>query len=146
VGPRSGGSTTINGRIAIANASTIFFAGDTLEKIGSTTGWTAGVVTGTCVYESDGQGGRICNGVVAAGANHGDSGSPVFWKDSQGSYHLMGLLWGGADAIPGGQNSTEFWFSRFDRIKDDLSPFYDLLVTPGGGLTCNPPPGQTCPK
>jgi hypothetical protein len=143
VGPNSGGSTTINGRITIANASTIFFAGDTLDKVGSTTGWTAGVVTGTCVYHTDGVGGRICNGVVAAGANHGDSGSPVFWKDPQGSTHLIGILWGGPDASPG-HNSSEFWFSRWDRIKQELSPFHDLLVTPGGGLDCNPPPGQIC--
>jgi hypothetical protein len=145
VGPNSGGSTTISGRIAIANASTIFFAGDTLDKIGSTTGWTAGVVTGTCVYHSDSGGGRMCNGVVAAGANHGDSGSPVFWKDPQGSYHLIGLLWGGPDASPG-HNSSEFWFSRFQGIKNDLSPFNALLVTPSTTQSCNPPPGQQCPK
>jgi hypothetical protein len=142
VGPNSGGSTTINGRIGLANASTIFFAGDTLEKVGATTGWTAGVVTGTCVYHSDGVGGgRMCNGVVAAGANHGDSGSPVFWKDPQGAYHLMGILWGGPDAGVG-YNSSEFWFSRWQGIKDDLSPFDAFQVTPGG-YSCNPP---SCPQ
>lgn len=146
VGPGSGGSTTISGRIALANASTIFFAGDTLEKIGATTGWTAGAVTGTCVYHTDGgTGGRMCNGVVAAGANHGDSGSPVFWRDTSGNYHLMGILWGGLGAVQGGQNSSEFWFSRWQGIVDDLSPFNNLLVTPAGG-GCIPPPGQTCPK
>lgn len=139
VGPNSGGSTTIGGRIGLANASTIFFAGDTLEKIGATTGWTAGVVTGTCVYHSDGVGGgRMCNGVVAAGANHGDSGSPVFWMDPQGAYHLMGILWGGPDASTG-HNSSEFWFSRWQGIVDDLSPFDALLVTSGGG-SCRPGP------
>jgi hypothetical protein len=144
VGPNSGGSTTITGRIALANASTIFFAGDTLEKIGATTGWTAGVVTGTCVYQSDGVGGgRMCNGVVSAGANHGDSGSPVFWRDTNGNYHLMGILWGGPDASPG-HNSSEFWFSRFQSIEDELAPGGNLLVVPGPG-GCIPPPGQRCP-
>lgn len=146
-GPNSGGSTTISGRITIADASTVFFAGDVLEKIGANTGWTAGTVTGTCVYHSDDAGGgRMCNGVVAAGANHGDSGSPVFWQDSNGSYHLMGILWGGPDAVPGGQNSSEFWFSRRQSIVDDLSPYNNLLVTPsGGGSGCVPQPGQICP-
>jgi hypothetical protein len=139
VGPRSSGSTTITGRIALANATTTFFAGDTLEKIGATSGWTAGVVTGTCVYHSDGVGGgRMCNGVVAAGANYGDSGSPVFWKDAQGKYHLIGILWGGPDAISGGQNSSEFWFSRWDGIQNELG----LLQVQPGGPFC--PPGQNC--
>lgn len=145
VGPRSSGSTTINGRISLVDATSTFFVGDTLEKIGATTGWTAGVVTGTCVYHSDGVGGgRMCNGVVAAGANHGDSGSPVIWRDSQGGYHLIGILWGGPDAVQGGQNSSEIWFSRWDGIKDDLSPYHDLLVTPNSGYTCVPAPGQQC--
>lgn len=145
VGPNSGGSTTITGRIALTDASTIFFEGDTLEKVGATSGWTAGAVTGTCVYHSDGEGGgRMCNGVVAAGANHGDSGSPVFWRDPSGNYHLIGILWGGPDASPG-HNSSEFWFSRFQSIEDDLAPGGNLLVVPGSG-GCIPPPGQKCPQ
>lgn len=130
VGPGSSGSLTISSttpRIALAGSST-FFVGDSLEKIGQTTGWTAGVVTGTCVYHSDGTFGRICDGVVASGANHGDSGSPVFWKSGTGSYFLMGILWGGLGAIQGGVNSTEFYFSRFANIKTDLSPSANLLV------------------
>ena len=129
-GPGSSGSLTINAttpRIALAGSST-FFAGDTLEKIGQTTGWTAGVVTGTCVYHVDVHFGRVCDGVVAAGANHGDSGSPVFWKSGAASYFLMGILWGGAGAVQGGANSTEFWFSRFGNIKSDLSPLANLIV------------------
>ena len=145
IGPRSSGSTTINGRIGLTDATSTFFVGDTLEKIGATTGWTAGVVTGTCVYHSDGiGGGRMCNGVVAAGANHGDSGSPIFWHDSQGAYHLIGILWGGPDAVQGGQNSSEIWFSRWDSIKDDLSPYHNLLVTSDGSYSCVPEPGQQC--
>jgi hypothetical protein len=145
VGPNSNGSTTISGRITLANASTIFFAGDTLEKIGATTGWTAGVVTATCVYHTSGGGGRMCNGVVAAGANHGDSGSPVIWKDPQGAWHLIGILWGGPDASPG-NNSSEFWFSRFQGIQNELAFEGPLMVTPPPGGLCNPPPGQSCPK
>ncbi len=151
-GPNSSGSTTINGRITISNASTVFFAGDVLEKIGATTGWTAGTVTGTCVYGATpipgttARNGRMCNGVVAAGSNHGDSGSPVFWQDTNGKYHLMGILWGGTN-IDGGHNSDEFYFSRWQNIKDDLSPYNNLLVTPssGGGSGCVPQPGQVCP-
>jgi hypothetical protein len=129
-GPGSSGSLTIDAttpRIALAGSST-FFAGDSLEKIGQTTGWTAGVVTGTCVYHVDVNFGRLCDGVVASGANHGDSGSPVFWKSGAGSYFLMGILWGGAGAVQGGVNSTEYWFSRFGNIKSDLSPLANLIV------------------
>lgn len=146
-GPSSSGSTTISGRIAITDASTIFFAGDVLEKIGATTGWTAGTVTGTCVYGAVAGGGRMCNGVVAAGSNLGDSGSPVFWQDGSGRYHLMGILWGGTN-VYAGHNSDEFYFSRWQGIKDDLSPYNDLLVAPatGGGSTCVPKPGgPPCP-
>lgn len=146
IGPNSGGSTTISGRIAIANASTIFFAGDVFEKIGARTGWTAGTVTATCVYVSVTGGGRMCNGVVAAGANRGDSGSPVFWQDSNGGYHLMGILWGGLN-IWDGHNSDEFYFSRWQGIENDLSPYFSLLVAPSsGGSGCVPEAGgPPCP-
>lgn len=130
-GPGSSGSLTINAsspRIALAGASS-FFQGDSLEKIGQTTGWTAGVVTATCAYHVDSfHHGRVCDGVVAAGANSGDSGSPVFWKSASGAYYLMGILWGGANGQPGGPNTTEFWFSRFTSVKSDLSPTANLLV------------------
>lgn len=129
-GPSSGGSLTINSttpRLALSGTSS-FFVGDSLEKIGARTGWTAGVVTATCVYHTDGGTfGRVCDGVVAAGANHGDSGSPVFWKNGAGNYFLMGILWGGAgetDTV----NSTEFWFSRWVSIKSDLSPTQTMAV------------------
>ena len=55
----------------------------------------------------------------------------------------MGILWGGPDASPG-HNSSEFWFSRFQGIEDELAPGGNLLVVPGSG-GCIPPPGQRCP-
>ncbi|HET9986004.1 MAG TPA: hypothetical protein VFQ38_20560 [Longimicrobiales bacterium] len=128
-GPRSNGSLTLdnsNPRFALAGSS-YFFTGDTLQKVGARTGWTAGVVTSTCTFHSSGSFGRLCDGVVAAGANHGDSGSPVFWQSGSGSYYLMGILWGGPDATDT-QNSSEFWFSKWDNIKYDLSPSQPLIV------------------
>jgi hypothetical protein len=127
-GPNSGSSITINSTtptIALSGSS-IFFVGDTLDKIGTTSGWTAGVVTNSCTYHAVGTFGRICDGVVAAGANNGDSGSPVFWFNGT-HYYLMGILWGGAGNTQF-INSSEFWFSSFTNIKSDLSPTQPMAV------------------
>jgi hypothetical protein len=148
VGPNSQGSTTIDAgqpRISLVDANSTFFVGDTLEKVGARTGWTAGVVTGTCVYVSINGQGRMCNGAVSAGANSGDSGSPVIWRNSSGAYFLMGELWGGVTSGDGGPGPT-FYFSRWDNIKAELSPYATLNVGTGTGQTldCVPQPGQQC--
>jgi len=132
LGPGSDGSIQIDSsepRISLAGQS-VFFIGDILDKIGSTTGWTAGEVTATCEFHVEAPGspfGRICDGVVAAGANHGDSGSPVFWTSPTGVNYLMGILWGGAGATES-ENSYEFWFSQWENIKADLSPYQNMYV------------------
>jgi hypothetical protein len=76
---------------------------------------------------------------VAAGANHGDSGSPVFWQSSSGEYWLLGILWGGSS--PTGGNSTQYYFSQWSGIKQELSPYAVMRVAPAPP----PPPGCVAP-
>lgn len=85
----SPGSITIdsaNPRFRIIGEAAYPVAGQTLEKIGRTTGWTYGQVTNTCV-DTNVAGSNItllCQDYVSAGIGAGDSGSPVFaWNEWQ---------------------------------------------------------------
>jgi hypothetical protein len=79
--------------------------GEFRGKIGRTTGWSHGVVTRTCVDTnvSDEAGmdtgiTMLCQYFVAATADRGDSGSPVFFFRPQDNTALFdGILWGGSD-------------------------------------------------
>jgi hypothetical protein len=75
--------------------------GQTVNKVGRTTGWTRGKVTNTCVNTTVGFTGTLllCQTIVFAGAGPGDSGAPVF----KGSTNviLAGLLWGGGTTSSG---------------------------------------------
>jgi hypothetical protein len=78
------------------------FIGDTLSKIGVTSGWTKGAV-----FTKDEARFGVPDGLyrlkttrIRMGASPGDSGSPVLFKDSAGRYLIYGLLWaGGSDAV-----------------------------------------------
>lgn len=91
------GSVTIAGRftiIAEAGAST----GQTVHKVGRTTGWTRGGVFATCVNVnvSGTNITQLCQTLVTAGVGAGDSGSPVFRRQSgTNNVRLVGILWGG---------------------------------------------------
>lgn len=91
-------------------------AGQTLEKIGRTTGWTAGPVHGTCVTITDSTSGFtfICQDTVDAGSDHGDSGSPVFIWQTSSTISPMGVLWGGTNF------GTQFIFSHWSNIEYEL--------------------------
>ncbi len=54
------------------------YAGMYVHKIGMTTGWTQGQVTGTCVDESESYGITLCTYESDMLVDEGDSGSPVF--------------------------------------------------------------------
>ncbi|HEY9506407.1 MAG TPA: hypothetical protein VIQ27_10575, partial [Gemmatimonadales bacterium] len=90
-------SVTIAGRftiIAEAGAST----GQTVHKVGRTTGWTRGGVSATCVNVnvSGTNITQLCQTLVTAGVGAGDSGSPVFRRQSgTNNVRLVGILWGG---------------------------------------------------
>ena len=91
-------------------------AGQVLNKVGRTTGWTQGQVTNTCVNTGV-TGSRIvqlCQFFVSAGVGSGDSGSPIFRIVSGSNVTLIGILWGGDQA------GTSFVGSPFNQIVQEL--------------------------
>jgi hypothetical protein len=136
------GSLTTSGSFTITaqeNSSTTFSG--TINKVGRTTGWTAGTVTGTCVNVnvSGSNIQQLCQTLVtnnsAAIVGSGDSGSPAFQITSGDNVRLVGILWGGG-------GSTQFVFSPLKNIQDELGA---VVATSdgsggGGGGTTDPPP------
>ncbi len=125
------GSLTLSGssyRIVAEAASTV---GQTLNKVGRTTGWSQGSVTATCV--NVGVLGssivQLCQNQVSASVGSGDSGSPVFRIVSGNDVHLQGILWGGNSA------GTSFTFSPIANIENsstELGP----VNTCASGFSC----------
>jgi hypothetical protein len=147
----SSGSTSIGpsqSRFWIVDSYYGAVVGDTLHKIGRTTGWTTGEVTDTCVHRSathpsTGQYWLLCQDVVDAGAGGGDSGAPVFRMGVNGQVRLAGVLWG--DASPG------FYYSSMSQIEMDFGAYLDVITnapTLPSGLSITGPtevePGATC--
>lgn len=113
------GTTTLDSstpRITVSSMVSYPYEGETLDKIGAATGWTTGTVTESCV-DIDAGGGIMlwCQDKVAAGAWHGDSGSPVFYYVN-GQAVLVGLLWGGPGVSP---NDKMFYMSDIDGMGAD---------------------------
>lgn len=94
--------------------------GDTVHKIGRTTGWTFGTVLGTCVESNNSTDVTLfCQTIVRAGSGGGDSGSPVFYSLPGNKARLVGILWGGrTDPALG----TLFAFSPLENIEAELGP------------------------
>ena len=111
-GPNNG-SITINGSFTITGEGSAT-VGQTVNKVGRTTGWTQGLVTNTCV--NTGVSGsnivQLCQTFVSAGVGGGDSGSPVFRGTS--SVTLVGILWGG------NSSGTQFVYSPIANIEQEL--------------------------
>jgi hypothetical protein len=123
----SGGTET--GSLTLKNAGARFsitartgspLEGDTVHKLGRTTGWTFGTVIGTCVDANNGTDVTMfCQSVVRAGSGSGDSGSPVFYVLPGNKARLVGILWGGrTDPVLG----TLFAFSPLENIEEELGP------------------------
>jgi hypothetical protein len=90
--------------------------GATVNKVGRTTGWTAGKITNTCVNTGV-TGSTIvqrCQTFVSAGVGAGDSGSDVFQVTSTTNVKLAGILWGG------NSGGTQFVFSPLANVVQDL--------------------------
>jgi hypothetical protein len=115
------GSITISGSHSINNeadgTTTPVAVGQSVSKVGRTTGTSSGVVTNTCVNTnvSGTQLTQLCQTFVTATVGGGDSGSPVF--TGSGNVTLVGILWGGNGA------GTQFVFSPLKSIKDELGTF-----------------------
>jgi hypothetical protein len=91
-------------------------AGQVLNKVGRTTGWTSGIVNRTCANAAVAGTDIVllCQASVQARSNKGDSGSPVFMRTISSGAALAGILWGGP------ASGTEFWFSKITYIEHEL--------------------------
>lgn len=122
-------ASTESGPVTLKNAGARFtissragspFEGDTVHKVGRTTGWTFGTVIGTCVDANNTTDVTLlCQSVVRAGGGPGDSGSPVFYTQPGNKAKLVGILWGGGTDPNLG---TIFAFSPLENIEADLGP------------------------
>ena len=108
------GSVTISGRFTITGEGGAS-VGQTVHKVGRTTGWTRGKVTNTCVHTnvSGSNVTQLCQTFVSAGVGGGDSGSPVFRRGSGDAVTLVGILWGGS-------GSNNYVFSPLASIEAEL--------------------------
>lgn len=97
-----------------------------LNKMGYNTGWTNGRLAYTCVNKNVFVGGQdtgitlLCQDAVAANAQGGDSGSPVFRKVGNNSADLYGILWGNELSFQ--YQNFIFWFSSMWNIESELLP------------------------
>lgn len=117
------GSLTIQtgaARYTVVSETPFPASGETLDKIGRTTGHTYGIVGSTCV-DTNVSGEDItmlCQDFVdGAGVGGGDSGSPVFRWDASGNISLYGILWGSS-------GGSTFVFSALDMTErtDEMGP------------------------
>lgn len=115
----TGGSVTISGsfpRLTVIGKVQNPVAGEVLDKVGRTTGWSFGLVSSTCV-DSNVANTNItlfCQSFVNAGVGSGDSGSPVFkYVIAQNGAVFYGLLWGSS-------SSTRFVMSPVSGIEREL--------------------------
>ena len=128
--PSALGSLEIAGSFnVVGEAAGNAAVGDTLNKVGRTTGWTQGPVTNSCV--DTGVSGTnillLCQDFVKANVGGGDSGSPVFGiaPGANNDVILNGILWGGAS------DGSFFVYSPIANVERELGP----LTTFGGGNT-----------
>ncbi len=138
------GSTAISGRFWITDSYVTVVQGDTLHKVGYRTGWTVGEVSDPAVDRQSGGYWYIDQVMVRAGADGGDSGSPVFEMGTYGRVSLAGVLWGGwPDSV--------YFYSPLKNIEDDFGAYIDVITDspslPSGVSISGPTsirPGATC--
>ena len=114
-------------RWTIADELPFPFQGDIANKVGRTTGWTAGPVIATCadVQETGTDIVEICQDFVEAGSGPGDSGAGVFERvDSTSSNVLLtGILWGGGTL----DGAPVFVMSAMENVEFELGPLITSL-------------------
>lgn len=128
-----------NPRFRLTRTGGFPFKGQLTNKMGATTGWTRGMVAKTCV--DVGQPARSwstlrCQFATYAGVQKGDSGSPVFGDNGDGTATLEGILFGSSSGL--------FWWSPFHGIETDLGRINVFPRYSGGGGSGSelPPPGD----
>jgi hypothetical protein len=97
-------------------SSSSFTIGLRVNKVGRTTGWSQGPVTGTCVNVnvSGTSITQLCQTIVSATVAGGDSGADVFTITSGTNVRLNGVLWGGST------DGKTFVFSPLANVKGEL--------------------------
>jgi hypothetical protein len=87
-----------------------------VNKVGRTTGWSQGPVTGTCVNVnvSGTNITQLCQTIVSARVAGGDSGADVFSITSGTNVKLNGILWGGSS------DGKTFVFSPLANVMGEL--------------------------
>ena len=114
-GPYNSGSLTINSsqpEFQITNLA-LPVQGQVMNKVGRTTGWTAGTVANTCKDVPDGSYKLLCQDEVNAFVDGGDSGSPVFQYLSSTTVGFSGIAW--ARNFQGG-----LYYSNYSIIANDF--------------------------
>jgi hypothetical protein len=118
------GSTTIDPAAPTFTITTEQFnpvMNQELDKVGAQTGWTFGLLSGTCM-DVNVPGTNItlkCQNRVSATAAAGDSGAPVFEWHPDGNVYLVGIVALG--------NGGDYWYSPILNIRNDLyQPGYGL--------------------
>lgn len=111
---RPGRNLTITGEFSITGEGGAV-VGQTVNKVGRTTGWSQGNVTAACVHTnvSGSNITQLCQTFVSATVGSGDSGSPVFAIASGTNVTLVGILWGGS-------GSQSFVFSPLSNVEQEL--------------------------
>ncbi|MFL5494330.1 MAG: hypothetical protein ACJ8DC_08115 [Gemmatimonadales bacterium] len=106
------GSWTITSDATSSN----FTVGETVNKVGRTTGWSQGPVSSTCVNVnvSGSSITQLCQTIVSASVGGGDSGSDVFSITSGTNVRLDGVLWGGSS------NGRTFVFSPLANVTGEV--------------------------
>ena len=127
------GSLTILGNFDIVGEGSATTG--TVNKVGRTTGWTQGSISGSCV--NVGVSGtnivQLCQNLVTSTSQivaGGDSGSGVFTIVSGNDVELQGILWGGST------DGKLFVYSPLANIESELG----ALTTFGGGSNSDTTP------
>lgn len=110
---------TIAGLFAIKSERADPVQGEIANKVGRTTGWTRGPTTETCVdvLALGTNHIRLCQAIVSALVDGGDSGSNVFFRRGNNSnVTLLGILWGGSVD----EENPEFVYSPMSGIEREL--------------------------
>jgi hypothetical protein len=112
------GSITVdhNNKFRIVDDAAFSAVGETVYKVGRSTGWTSGTVSDTCIRtDLDTVRILLCQDIAQGTAGSGDSGSPVFRitnSPSPNDVRLLGVLWGA--------NPTAIWYSPIGNVYFDL--------------------------
>ena len=117
------GSTTVNGSMPILGEVWAPPTGEWIDKIGTTSGWTYGMITDTCLLELSDQTTTtgdpvylICQDKTSIWSEPGDSGAAVF-KWTENGVYWVGILWASNNSY------TRSWHSRNDGVWLDFPTY-----------------------